>query len=127
MILLAPLLGAIALAIMLKDGRPIFYRQERVGLQGRRFGIVKFRSMVTNADGMLDALQSQNEISGHAFKMSADPADHAGRALPPPLQPRRAAAAVERPRRRDEPRRPAAAAPARSRRATTSGTAAACR
>ena len=74
MILLAPLLGGIALAIMLKDGRPIFYRQERVGLQGRRFGIVKFRSMVNDADGiMLDALQSQNEINGHAFKMSADP------------------------------------------------------
>jgi exopolysaccharide biosynthesis polyprenyl glycosylphosphotransferase len=73
MIILAPLLGIIALAIALKDGRPIFYRQERVGLQGRRFRIVKFRSMVTNADGMLDALQSQNEINGHAFKMTSDP------------------------------------------------------
>jgi exopolysaccharide biosynthesis polyprenyl glycosylphosphotransferase len=73
MIILAPLLGAIALAIAIRDGRPIFYRQERVGLQGRRFRIVKFRSMVANADGMLDALQSQNEINGHAFKMTADP------------------------------------------------------
>jgi exopolysaccharide biosynthesis polyprenyl glycosylphosphotransferase len=73
MILLAPLLGAIALTIALKEGRPIFYRQERVGLQGRRFRLVKFRSMVTNADGMIDALQSQNEIAGHAFKMTADP------------------------------------------------------
>jgi exopolysaccharide biosynthesis polyprenyl glycosylphosphotransferase len=73
MVMLAPLLGVIALTIAVKEGRPIFYRQERVGLQGRRFRLVKFRSMVTNADGMLDELQSQNEISGHAFKMSADP------------------------------------------------------
>ena len=73
MIVLAPLLGGIALAIAIRDGRPIFYRQERVGLQGRRFRIVKFRSMVANADGMLDALRSQNEINGHAFKMTADP------------------------------------------------------
>jgi len=73
MILLAPLIGGIALVIALKDGRPIFYRQERVGLQGRRFSLIKFRSMVANADGMLDALQSRNEINGHAFKISADP------------------------------------------------------
>jgi exopolysaccharide biosynthesis polyprenyl glycosylphosphotransferase len=73
MILLAPLLGAISLAILVKEGRPIFYRQERVGLQGRRFQLVKFRSMVANADGMLDSLRHQNEINGHAFKISADP------------------------------------------------------
>ena len=73
MVLLAPLIGAIALVIAIREGRPIFYFQERVGLQGRRFKLIKFRSMVTDADGMLDALQSQNEISGHAFKMSADP------------------------------------------------------
>jgi exopolysaccharide biosynthesis polyprenyl glycosylphosphotransferase len=73
MVLLAPLIGAIALTIALKEGRPIFYRQERVGLQGRRFHLVKFRSMVANADGMLESLKDQNEIDGHAFKMSADP------------------------------------------------------
>jgi exopolysaccharide biosynthesis polyprenyl glycosylphosphotransferase len=73
MVLLAPLLGGIALAVALTDGRPIFYRQERVGLQGRRFSLVKFRSMVRDADGMIDALQGQNEVSGQAFKISADP------------------------------------------------------
>ena len=73
MILLAPLLGAISLTIAIKEGRPIFFFQERVGLNGRRFRLVKFRSMVANADGMLDTLQSQNEIDGPAFKMSADP------------------------------------------------------
>jgi exopolysaccharide biosynthesis polyprenyl glycosylphosphotransferase len=73
MIMLAPLIGGIALTIALTEGRPIFFRQERVGLQGRRFRLVKFRSMVANADDMIDGLQSQNEIQGHAFKMSADP------------------------------------------------------
>jgi exopolysaccharide biosynthesis polyprenyl glycosylphosphotransferase len=73
MILLTPLIGGIALTIALTDGRPIFYRQERVGLQGRRFSLVKFRSMIANADGMIEALQAHNEVDGHAFKMSADP------------------------------------------------------
>jgi exopolysaccharide biosynthesis polyprenyl glycosylphosphotransferase len=73
MIMLSPLIGVIALTIALREGRPILYRQERVGLQGRRFRLVKFRSMVADADGMVEALQSQNEINGHAFKMSADP------------------------------------------------------
>ena len=73
MILLAPLLGAISLAILVREGRPIFYRQERVGLQGRRFSLVKFRSMVANAEGQLESLKAQNEIDGHAFKMTADP------------------------------------------------------
>ena len=73
MIMLAPLIGGIALAIAIKEGRPIFFHQERVGLQGRRFRLIKFRSMVTDADGMVESLQGQNEINGHAFKMSADP------------------------------------------------------
>lgn len=73
MILIAPLLGGIALTIALREGRPILYRQERVGLNGRRFRLIKFRSMVTDADRMIEALQVHNEINGHAFKMSADP------------------------------------------------------
>ena len=73
MVLLLPLLAGIALAVYLTDGRPIFYRQERVGLQGRRFSLVKFRSMIRDADGMVDELQGQNEVNGHAFKMSSDP------------------------------------------------------
>jgi len=73
MILLAPLLGAISLAILVREGRPIFYRQERVGLHGRRFRLVKFRSMVADAEARLASLQEHNEIDGHAFKMTADP------------------------------------------------------
>ena len=116
MVLLAPLIGGIALAIALTDGRPIFYRQERVGLQGRRFSLVKFRSMVANADGMIDALQSPERDRRPRVQDVRRSAGHARRPLPAPVEPRRAAAALERPRRRDEPRRPAAAAAARGRR-----------
>jgi exopolysaccharide biosynthesis polyprenyl glycosylphosphotransferase len=73
MLVLTPLLFAIAASIRLADGGPIFYRQERVGLQGRRFQVVKFRSMVTTADAMLESLVARNEINGHAFKLTADP------------------------------------------------------
>jgi exopolysaccharide biosynthesis polyprenyl glycosylphosphotransferase len=73
LIVLAPLLGGIALAIIATDGRPVLYRQERVGLHGRRFMVVKYRSMVKEADALLDSLRDKNEIHGHAFKMTADP------------------------------------------------------
>jgi exopolysaccharide biosynthesis polyprenyl glycosylphosphotransferase len=73
LVLLSPLLGGLALAISLSDHGPIFYRQERVGLHGRRFQVVKFRSMVTAADMMLEGLLAHNEVNGHAFKMAADP------------------------------------------------------
>ena len=49
LLLLAPLLVATAVAIALEDGRPILFRQVRVGLGGREFGMLKFRSMVKNA------------------------------------------------------------------------------
>ncbi len=50
LVLLSPLLGAVALAIKLEDGGPVFYRGERVGLGGRSFRIYKFRSMVVDAE-----------------------------------------------------------------------------
>ena len=72
-VLLAPLLAGLALAVALTDGRPILFRQERVGLQGRRFRVLKFRSMVAGAESMVDGLLEHNEINGHAFKISSDP------------------------------------------------------
>jgi putative colanic acid biosynthesis UDP-glucose lipid carrier transferase len=50
LVALSPLLAIIALSIRLKDGRPIFYRQVRVGLRGRRFTILKFRTMYPEAE-----------------------------------------------------------------------------
>ena len=50
LLLLAPLFAVVALAIYLTSGRPIFYLQERVGQGGRRFRIIKFRSMLTDAE-----------------------------------------------------------------------------
>lgn len=49
LLLLSPLLAATALAVMLEGGRPVLFRQVRVGQGGREFGMYKFRSMVTNA------------------------------------------------------------------------------
>jgi exopolysaccharide biosynthesis polyprenyl glycosylphosphotransferase len=73
LVLLSPVFLVIGLWIAAKDGRPIFFRQPRVGLHGRVFRVLKFRSMVTDAEEQLDALLPRNEIQGHAFKLSSDP------------------------------------------------------
>ena len=71
-LVLAPLF--LVLTVMIKrDGGPVFYRQQRVGLSGRSFGMVKFRSMVVDADRHVGALLAGNEGSGPLFKMRADP------------------------------------------------------
>jgi exopolysaccharide biosynthesis polyprenyl glycosylphosphotransferase len=73
LVALSPLLLAVMIAIKLDSSGPIFYRQERVGKNGRRFGMLKFRSMVMNADEKLAELRSRNEASGPLFKMRDDP------------------------------------------------------
>jgi exopolysaccharide biosynthesis polyprenyl glycosylphosphotransferase len=70
---IAPLLGVIALAIKLDSHGPVFYRQERVGKDGRRFSMLKFRSMCVDAEGRLEALRAHNEATGPLFKMRRDP------------------------------------------------------
>jgi lipopolysaccharide/colanic/teichoic acid biosynthesis glycosyltransferase len=50
LVLLTPLLGLVALAVLLDSGRPVFYRQERVGRAGRAVRIIKFRTMTVGAD-----------------------------------------------------------------------------
>jgi lipopolysaccharide/colanic/teichoic acid biosynthesis glycosyltransferase len=52
---------------------PALFRQERVGLNKRRFLIYKFRTMVANADKMLPDLEMFNEVSGPVFKIKNDP------------------------------------------------------
>ena len=71
-VVLAPVFFALAVLIR-ADGGPVFYRQERIGLGGRTFRMVKFRSMVVDADRAVDALAAGNEGSGPLFKMKADP------------------------------------------------------
>lgn len=70
---LSPVLLGIALAVRLDSAGPILFRQERVGVHGRRFRIVKFRTMVADAEERLDELRARNEIRGHAFKLTHDP------------------------------------------------------
>lgn len=70
----APLLVLAAIAIKLTSRGPVFYRSERIGLDGEPFTMFKFRSMVVNADERLDELLPSNEMAGGVmFKMRDDP------------------------------------------------------
>jgi exopolysaccharide biosynthesis polyprenyl glycosylphosphotransferase len=69
----APVMIAIAIAIRLEDGGPVFYVSERVGKKGVIFPCYKFRSMVMNAEQIKAQLAAQNERSGILFKMKDDP------------------------------------------------------
>ncbi len=71
--LLSPVFAALALAIKLDSRGPVFFRQRRVGLQGRTFDIFKFRSMHLDAEQRLESLRAHNEMSGPVFKMKNDP------------------------------------------------------
>lgn len=73
LIILSPLMAVIAYKIKKEDGGPVFYKQVRVGKDGRYFEMYKFRSMVINADKLLDKLKNQNEVDGAMFKMKNDP------------------------------------------------------
>jgi exopolysaccharide biosynthesis polyprenyl glycosylphosphotransferase len=72
-VLLAPLFIVVAFLIKFSSAGPIFFRQERLGLNKRRFSIHKFRTMVPNAEEMIAALEDQNEVSGPVFKIKNDP------------------------------------------------------
>lgn len=71
--LLAPLMVVAAVLIKFDSEGPVFFRQERVGLNKRRFRIFKLRTMVVNAEKMMVELQAMNEVSGPVFKIKADP------------------------------------------------------
>jgi exopolysaccharide biosynthesis polyprenyl glycosylphosphotransferase len=73
LVVLSPLFLVIGLAIRRHDGGPVFFRQTRVGVHGRPFGILKFRSMAVDAEARLGELAAANEIAGHAFKVTDDP------------------------------------------------------
>lgn len=67
---LFPLLGAI---IKLESKGPMFFLQDRVGLNGRKFTCIKFRSMVANAEALKETLAEHNEADGPVFKIKEDP------------------------------------------------------
>jgi lipopolysaccharide/colanic/teichoic acid biosynthesis glycosyltransferase len=72
LVLLAPLLLAVAAAIAVSMGQPILFRQERVGLHRRRFGMIKFRTMVPTDDSHRPEIAGMDP-SGVIFKAASDP------------------------------------------------------
>jgi len=73
LVLLSPVLAAIAFAIRIGSGRPILFRWKVVGLRGQPFTGYKFRTMVPEAEARRAALESNNEMTGPVFKMRDDP------------------------------------------------------
>jgi exopolysaccharide biosynthesis polyprenyl glycosylphosphotransferase len=70
---LTPLLAAVILLIRLDSPGPIFFAQERVGFNKRRFRILKFRTMVDGSDHQQQMLEELNEAEGPVFKIKNDP------------------------------------------------------
>ena len=72
--MLIPLFVVVSVLIVLEDGWPVLYVQQRVGINGRIFNFYKFRSMRRGADRLKEQLMAQNESSdGVIFKMKKDP------------------------------------------------------
>lgn len=67
------LLPFVAIAIKLDSKGPVFFAQTRIGKNGRRFKIYKFRSMYVDAEARKKELEAQNEVQGLMFKMENDP------------------------------------------------------
>jgi exopolysaccharide biosynthesis polyprenyl glycosylphosphotransferase len=72
-ILLLPLFLLIGSAIKIFSWGPVFFKQERLGLNGRKFYLYKFRTMVPDAEKLLEKLRHLNEADGPAFKIEKDP------------------------------------------------------
>ncbi|HBW37316.1 sugar transferase [Desulfosporosinus sp. BICA1-9] len=73
LVVISPILLAIAIAIKVSSEGPVFFPQERVGLNGRIFKMYKFRSMVVDAEKLKSKLAHLNEMSGPVFKITNDP------------------------------------------------------
>lgn len=73
LVLLAPAFLAVALLIKITSHGPVFFVQERGGLNGRTFRLYKFRTMVADAESKLKDLQALNEMKGPVFKVKNDP------------------------------------------------------
>lgn len=73
LVLLSPLLLAIAVAIKVTSAGPVFFAGERYGYNRRRFRMYKFRTMVENAESLQHLYEDMNEVSGPIFKIRKDP------------------------------------------------------
>ncbi len=73
LVLLAPVLGLVAWLVRRHDRGPVLFAQRRVGQDGRPIQVLKFRTMVVDAEARLAELQQQNERTGPLFKMEDDP------------------------------------------------------
>ncbi|MFD7012378.1 sugar transferase [Rhodococcus jostii] len=72
LVVMAPVFLAVALAVRLTSDGPVFYKGERIGLDGKAFPMFKFRSMVDDADEQLSLLVNESD-GGMLFKVRADP------------------------------------------------------
>jgi exopolysaccharide biosynthesis polyprenyl glycosylphosphotransferase len=73
LLLLLPVLLSVAIAVKLSSRGPIFFLQDRIGLNKRRFKIWKFRTMVPGAEKLMATVEARNEATGPVFKMKNDP------------------------------------------------------
>jgi exopolysaccharide biosynthesis polyprenyl glycosylphosphotransferase len=73
LLLLLPVLAGVGIAIRTSDKGPVFFRQRRVGREGKTFSVWKFRTMYVDAEERLAALVDQNESDGLLFKIKNDP------------------------------------------------------
>ncbi len=73
LVVLAPVLGGIALLLLVDSGRPVLFRWNVVGRRGKYFTGYKYRTMVPNAEALQADLEGRNEMRGPAFKMRQDP------------------------------------------------------
>lgn len=73
LLVFSPILMIAAIVIKLTSPGSVFFLQERIGLNKRRFKIFKFRTMVPNAEKLMADLEKHNEVSGPVFKIKNDP------------------------------------------------------
>jgi exopolysaccharide biosynthesis polyprenyl glycosylphosphotransferase len=73
LMIISPLFPLIAILIKIDDNGPVFFTQERVGLNKRLFKLIKFRTMVVNAEELKQTIENENEVSGPVFKIKNDP------------------------------------------------------
>lgn len=73
LLVLSPVFLLVAIAILLEDGAPVFFCQDRSGMHGKVFRIYKFRSMCKDAEKIHCQLLARNELDGPAFKIKEDP------------------------------------------------------